>query len=40
MNVWRLYRWYLTLRVLRAAVRALRRYTERVAAKVAATPYN
>lgn len=40
MSAVRLYRYYLTLRVLRAVVRRLRRYTERVAAKVAATPYN
>jgi hypothetical protein len=36
----RIYRYYVTLRLLRAVVRRLRRYTEQVAAKVAATPYN
>lgn len=40
MNTFRVYRWYVTLRIVRALVRHLKRYTLRLAAKVAASPYN
>lgn len=40
MSRLRLYRYYLTLRLVRAVVRHLKQYTVRLAAKVAATPYN
>jgi hypothetical protein len=36
----RLYRYYLTLRAIRAVIRYLKQYTVRLAAKVSATPYN
>lgn len=40
MSRLRVYRYYLTLRLMRALVGRLRRYTERVAAKISAAPYN
>lgn len=40
MTGFRLYRWYFTLRLVRVLIRFLKGYTERVAAKIAATPYN
>lgn len=39
MSWLRLYRYYLTLQLVRVLIRRLRRYTECIAAKIAAAPY-